>query len=103
MHITFYKYGADRTSYVGTRVDMNNVKLQTNKSAEITTLIGFYFEDIGYDPKGVVGMSMTFDLIEDVYSKGGETIYPSSDFSDGNEYHFGLILLEVFFPDSTWN
>lgn len=103
MHITFYKYGADRTSYVGTRVDMDNVKLQTNKSAEITTLIGFYFEDIQFDPKGVVGMSMTFDLIEDVYSKGGETIYPSSDFSDGNEYHFGLILLEVFFPDSTWN
>ncbi len=103
LHVTFYKYGADRTSYVGTTIDMMNVKMQTNRSAEITSLIGFYFEDINYDPKGVVGMSMTFDLVEDVYRNGDVTIYPSDDFSDDNEYHIGLILLEVFFPDSTWN
>lgn len=102
IHVTFYKLD-ERNSYVGTTINLNDVKLQTNQSAEITSLVGFYFEDVGLSPEGIVGMSVTYDLVEDVYSKDGVDYHPSDDFSDDNQYHIALMMLEVFFPDSSWN
>lgn len=98
INVTFYKYGDDLSTLQGTTIKLDDVKLQTNYSAEVTALVGFTFEDIGFDPSGIVGMSIDFES-EDYYQ--GERI--SSDFSDGEEYHIGLMMLEVLFPDSTWN
>lgn len=97
--VTFYKYV--NKVLQGFSVTMRDVYLQTNYSAEFTALTGFYFEDVDYDPKGTVGMSMTYSIVKD-NPKGYVT---TSDFDNEEEgiYHIGLMLLEVFLPDSTWN
>lgn len=111
INVTFYKEDLNR-KLVGTKFTLNGVKLQANYSSEMTSLVGFYFNEIGetYDPKGIVGMSMDFSLVEesyDLYSAQakealGDIPSCSTNFKDGSEYHIGLILLEVLFPDSTW-
>ena len=99
--LTFYKI--EKEGYVGSTFVLDGVPLETNISAEDTSLVGFYFDEVGYDPSGVVGMSVTYSLQEDEIDLDGETIRPSDDFSDGEKYHTGLMMLEVFFPDSEWN
>lgn len=98
--VTFYKL--EKTGYVGTTFNLSNVPLETNISAEDTSLVGFYFSEVGFDPSGVVGMSMTYSLKEDEVTLDGEVIHPSDDFDDDAKYHTGLMLLEVLFPDSVW-
>lgn len=98
--VTFYKYVEKKLT--GFSVTMSDVNLQTNYSAEYTSLVGFYFDDVDYDPKGVVGMSMTYSLVHDDVSPDIKITDDFDDLSEGT-YHTGLILLEVFFPDSTWN
>lgn len=98
INVTFYKYGDDMSALIGKTVKLDGVKLQTNFSAEFTSLVGFTFKSIGYDPRGTIGMSIDF-ACEDYYQ--GERI--SSNYDDGAKYHVGLMLLEVFFPDSSWN
>ena len=94
--ITFYKYAADGRALNGTAFLLPDVHLQANFSSDYTSLVGFSFQDANYDPAGTVGMSMTYALKDD-------PLGASDDFSDGASYHVGLSLLEVFFPDSTWN
>ncbi len=111
INVTFYKEDASR-NLIGTKFTLKEVKLQANFSSEYTSLVGFYFNEVGekYDPNGIVGMSMDFSLIEenyDLYTASakealGEIPSCSGDFSDDSKYHMGLILLEVLFPDSTW-
>ncbi len=97
INVTFYKLDKDNnyTSYI---FCLKEVKLQTNFSAEFTSLVGFYFDDIDFDPKGVVGMSIDYKLIND------DTTYQTiSNFDIESPNYVGIMLLEVFFPDSTWN
>ena len=94
--VTFYKYAADGRALNGTAFLLPDVHLQANFSSDYTSLVGFSFQDANYDPAGTVGMSMTYALKDD-------PLGASDDFSDGASYHVGLSLLEVFFPDSTWN
>ncbi len=102
INVTFYKY--ESTGYVGTTFALDEVPLETNISAEHTSLVGFYFKEVGYDPSGVVGMSVTFSLKDDHVQIGGKEIYPTANFDDANAtYHTALMMLEVFFPDSEWN
>lgn len=111
--ITFYKYGTNG-SLVGYPFLLDDVVLETNISAEDTSLVGFYFEDVGYDPAGTIGMSMEYSLAADEASwkiedgEGGyieETAVTTDDFENARpgEYLTALILLEVLFPDSNWN
>ncbi len=102
INITFYKL--ENEGYTGTTFALADVPLETNISAEHTSLVGFYFDELGYDPSGVIGMSVTYSLKEDKVLIDGEYVYPSDDFDDTSAlYHTGLIMLEVFFPDSEWN
>ena len=102
INVTFYKL--ENEGYVGTTFALDSVPLETNISAEHTSLVGFYFNELGYDPSGVVGMSMTYSLKDDKITIDGKEVYPTSNFDDPDAtYHTGLILLEVFFPDSEWN
>ena len=103
INVTFYKRGNDK-SLVGSRFKLKNVKLQTNNSAEYTSLVGFYFNEVGqnFSTNGIVGMSVDYSIVEDHCVILGEDVYPSSDFDDGATYHTGLLMYEVFFPDSTW-
>ncbi len=113
INVTFYKRNG-LSSFEGFTVHLDDVKLQTNYSAECTSLVGFYFEDVGYDPRGVVGMSITYSLVADeatfkpiledgTISDSSITVHPSDDYTDGADYHTGIMVLEVFFPDSSWN
>ncbi len=105
INVTFYKVGSDNVSYEGTTFTMKEVFLQTNYSAEYTSLVGFYFDEIGgdYNPAGVVGMSVTFSMTKD-FAGGEEKTLPTSDnFDEEAGNYTGLMLLEVLFPDSTWN
>ena len=103
--VTFYKV-SNKGGYEGTSFVLDGVPLETNISAEHTSLVGFYFNELGgesFNPSGVVGMSVTYSLEEDEIVYEGQSIHPSDDFDDGATYHTGLIMLEVFFPDSSWN
>lgn len=106
--ITFYKYS--QTGLVGYPFKLEGVNLETNTSAEHTSLIAFYFDEVGYDPSGTIGMSMTYDLVsDDARWKIGEeeeaVAKTTGDFLNAkeDEYLTSLILLEVLFPDSSWN
>ncbi len=103
INVTFYKRGANK-ELVGTKFAFDDVVLQTNNSSEYTALVGFYFNEIGeeFSTNGIVGMSVDFCIVSDNYEKGGVIYHPSDDFLDEEKYHNGLILYEVFFPDSSW-
>ncbi|MDY5441613.1 MAG: hypothetical protein SPG64_05320 [Candidatus Enteromonas sp.] len=96
IRVTFYKKGMDGKTIVPKGFLLPGVLLQADRSSELTSLVGFSFSDVGYDPAGIMGMSITYDLVND-------PLGTSSHFDDGAEFHTGLSLLEVFFPDSTWN
>ncbi len=103
INVTFYKYADDLETLVGETVSLVDVKLQTNYSAEATSLVGFDFADANIDPSGIVGMSVDF-ACEDVYvDKEGEKHVSSTDFDSDSPYYIGLMLLEVLIPDSSWN
>ena len=93
--VTFYKYSNDGRSLVGYQVLLDDVNLSCNNSSSKTSLVGFTFADVGIDPKGIVGMSMNWGLVEDPTGAG-------DDFG-AEGYHDGICLYEVLFPDSTWN
>ncbi len=97
INVTFYKLDKDNnyTSYI---FSLKEVKLQTNFSAEFTSLVGFYFDEVNFDPRGVVGMSIDYKLIND-----DTTYQTSSNFDVESPNYVGIMLLEVFFPDSTWH
>ena len=92
---TFYKYSDDGTSLLGHKVELEDVNLSCNNGSSNTSLVGFTFADAGIDPKGIVGMSMNWNLVDDPTGA-------SDDFA-AEGYHDGICLYEVFFPDSTWN
>ena len=94
IHVTFYKYSS--AGLEGYQVRLDDVDLSCNAAAARTSLVGFTFADAGIDPRGIVGMSITYDDLNDHVVTDA-----SSDFSkDG--YHDGLCVYEVLFPDSTW-
>lgn len=91
---TFYKY--DAAGLEGYQVHLEDVDLSCNAGAARTSLVGFTFADAGIDPRGIVGMSITFELVKDWAVPDA-----SGDFSTTG-YHDGLAVYEVLFPDSTW-
>ena len=97
IHFTFYKYAMDG-GLIGHKVTLNDVHLSCDASAARTSFVGFSFADAGIDPKSIVGMSVTWDLVKD---SGFEVGQITNDFSQG-ENHDGLSIYEVFFPDSVW-
>lgn len=103
INITFYKYASDLETLVGETVSLLNVKLQTNYSAEATSLVGFDFADANIDPSGIVGMSMDFTCEDTYVDSDGVSHVTSTDFDSESDYYIGLMLLEVLIPDSRWN
>lgn len=109
VNVTFYKQHSDKSLY-GTRFVMNHVVLQTNRSSNLTSLVGFYFDEVGerFDPNGIVGMSVSFSMNDEYYDLNSSyaaeaaSTTVSTDFTDKAPYHIALIIYEVFFPDSTW-
>lgn len=97
INVTFYKLDK-KNNYTSYIFSLKEVKLQTNYSAEYTSLVGFYFDDVDFDPKGVVGMSIDYKLVND-----DTTFVTTSNFDEESPNYVGIMLLEVFFPDSTWN
>lgn len=93
VHATFYKYNA-KGELEGYKVTMPNMGLSCNAGAALTSLVGFTFADAGIDPKGIVGMSFTWDLVNDEHGC-------VSDFKQDGK-HDGLSVYEILFPDSTW-
>ena len=93
VHTTFYKYD-EKGELVGYKVTMPNMDLSCNAGAALTSLVGFTFADAGIDPKGIVGMSFTWDLVNDDHGC-------ISNFKEEGK-HDGLSVYEVLFPDSTW-
>ena len=71
------------------------MNLSCNNGSSNTSLIGFTFADAGIDPKGIVGMSINWELVEDPAG--------ASDVFSEQGYHDGICVYEVLFPDSTWN
>ena len=94
IHVTFYKYAS--VGLEGYQVSLRDVDLSCNAAAARTSLVGFTFADAGISPRGIVGMSLTYDIVLD--TKVPEA---SNDFSK-KVYHDGLAVYEVLFPDSTW-
>jgi hypothetical protein len=88
---------------------MPGVTLETNISAEYTILLGFYWSDIdpAFDPKGIVGMSVTYSIPTDGDFIGDATAraqYPTySNMEETHDYYLALMLYEIMFPDSTWS
>lgn len=103
INVTFYKYADDLETLIGETVSLLDVKIQTNYSAEATSLIGFDFEDANIDPSGIVGMSMDFSCEDTYVDQNGVSHVTSSDFDADSDYYIGLMLLEVLIPDSRWN
>ena len=106
VQVTFYKRAGNKAAgLVAYRFNLDDVILQTNNSSNYTSLIGFYFDEVGdasFDPNGIIGMSVTYSLAHDEFIEEGETVHPSDDFKDDEKYHTSLMLYEVFFPDSNW-
>jgi hypothetical protein len=106
--VNFYKhpYGEAIQKYAFT---MPGVTLETNISAEYTILLGFYWSDIdpAFDPKGIVGMSVTYSIPTDGDFIGDATAraqYPTySNMEETHDYYLALMLYEIMFPDSTWS
>ncbi len=94
LEYTFYKYGSSG-ELEGQKVHLNEVTLSCNSGAARTSLVGFTFKDAGIDPRAIVGLSITFDLVKD------ECVEASDDFKTEG-FHDGICLYEVLFPDSTW-
>lgn len=113
INVTFLKEKTDKT-LIGTTFALKDVRLQTNRSSNFVSLVGFYFNELGtdFDPNGIVGMSVTFTLEDEDFSvnpsltrearEKAENAKVSTNFDDNEEYHMALIMMEVFFPDSTW-
>lgn len=102
--VTFYKKDAKHDLFA-TSFFLDDVTLETDAGAEYPSLTGFDFNELGYDPTGIMGMSMTYSIDNSPDLETGQTYTPeaaSSDFTDGADSHVGLCLLEVFFPDSSW-
>lgn len=101
INVTFYRYKEDGRTIIGESVLLDDVKLQANFSSEWTSLVGFRFADAGIKPRGIVGMSINLEGLDDPYQdENGDG--SSCDFGDDYVYHTGLCLLEVLLPDSTW-
>lgn len=92
--VTFYKFAS--VGLEGYQVRLPGVDLSCNSAAARTSLVGFTFEDAGISPRGIVGMSITYEnLVDHVVTDA------SSDFTSEG-YHDGLCVYEILFPDSTW-
>ncbi len=102
--VSFYKYKVETSSYERYSFKMSNIHLYNNASYGVS-LVGFPFEPYGFDPVGVVGMSISFDLVNDPgYTTTDNLDNPIGDPEEGNyDTHIALMITEVFFPESKWN
>ena len=98
--VTFYKLNQDN-SLKAEGVKLSSVYLNCNYSSEVTSLVGFTFADAGISPKGIVGMSVDYTLVDDGAFEVGTEV--TDNFKDEAKGHVGLCMLEVLFPDSNWN
>jgi len=108
LQVNFYKFPYSSQKYDKYTFNLSSVILETNISAENTSLVGFYFKDFDFDPKGIVGMSVNYSIKDDSEAKGYvngvlESVTTSSDMDQPADYYLCLMLYEVFFPDSSWN
>lgn len=94
IHFTFYKYADTPSGLAGYKVTCSDVELQCNCGSAYTSLMGFTFADAGLDPRGIVGMSITYDVKNDPRGL-------NADFSTEGP-HVGLCVYEMLVPDSTW-
>ncbi|MCQ2742387.1 MAG: hypothetical protein MJ239_03715 [Bacilli bacterium] len=98
INVTFYKWDYSASKFNGTTFAMTDCGVQTNQGANYTALYGFFFEEFGYDPHGIVGMSITYTIEDDNgYSTSSDLSNPKDD-----EEYLCLMLYEVTFPDSKW-
>jgi len=108
IQVSFYKFPYATQKYDKYTFNLSQIKLETNVSAENTSLVGFYFDDFDFDPEGIVGMSITYSINDDSDAKAYidgvlQPVITSSDMDTASDYYLCLMLYEVFFPDSTWN
>jgi hypothetical protein len=81
-------------------ITAQDVLINTDSGGETETYFAFSLKTIGIaDPKGLCGMGVSFSNLVD---KGRE-LEESFDHSESKKEHFGVLLYEVMFPDSTWN
>ena len=111
-HISFYRHVTNETSYekytvnIPLRSDPGNLVVGNGDAKG--QLIAFYFDTptlYKLPLDGIVGMSMSFDLVQfyptsmsDVDTYG----MPTDDMNDKEKPHFAIYLYEVLFPESIW-
>jgi hypothetical protein len=108
--VNFYKHPYTTNVYEKYSFTFPLVRLETNISAEFTALVGFYWSDFGFDPKGIVGMSMTYsvptdgDFVSATDPAAARAEYPTySNMGETHDYYICLMLYEIMLPDSTWS
>ncbi len=77
--------------------------VNTDNSGEGVSFTGFSFSDLGIDPAGIRGYGLSFSNFRDArleVGTGEGKISPRAE--DESEFHFGLLLYEVMFVNSTW-
>ena len=93
-------YYAVGNGYDLVSVSLPHVYANTDNSGEGVTFVGFSFEEINLDPKGIVGFGVSYADLVDPAFLGDTKISTTRD--DGAKYHWSMLLYEVMFPDSRW-
>lgn len=76
---------------------LKDTYVNTDNGGEAVSFTGFKLD--GIRQKGLIGYGLSFENYRDPLSEK-ESI--SARASDDSDYHFGLLLYEVMFVDSTW-
>lgn len=76
---------------------LKDTYVNTDNGGEAVSFTGFRLD--GIRQKGLIGYGLSFENYRDPLSEK-ESI--SARASDDSDYHFGLLLYEVMFVDSTW-
>jgi hypothetical protein len=107
--VNFYKHPYTK-GYEKYAFTFPSVRLETNISAEFTALVGFYWSDFNFDPKGIVGLSVTYsvpsdgDFVTAEDPTAARAKYPTyTNMSETHDYYLCLMLYEIMLPDSTWS
>lgn len=95
LSLRFYVSSGSQYDYY--TVKANNVYQCTDDGGEGVTFFAFSFSDIGLSkPEGILGWGVSFDNVSDPnYS---ESYLAEEEAS----HHFGLLIYETMFPDSSW-
>jgi hypothetical protein len=95
LSLRFYKKNGDVFDYY--TVKAKNVYQCTDDGGEGVTFFGFQFSDIGFDDRiGLSGWGVSFSNVSD---PGYPESYLASEEANA---HFGVLIYEVMFPNSSW-